>query len=68
MSLVGPRPSLPLQTDVIAERRRLGVFSIRPGITGLAQTQGIDMSNPERLAEVDAQYLAKQGFFCTTWF
>ena len=43
-------------------RRRLGVFEVRPGITGLAQVRGVDMSNPNRLAETDAQYVAHQSF------
>jgi lipopolysaccharide/colanic/teichoic acid biosynthesis glycosyltransferase len=57
MSLVGPRPCLPVQTELIAERARRGVFSALPGITGLAQVRGIDMSDPGRLAEADAQML-----------
>ena len=57
MSLVGPRPCLPGQTELIDERARRGVFSARPGITGLAQVQGIDMSDPARLAEIDARML-----------
>jgi len=57
MSLVGPRPCLPNQTQLIAERRKRNVFDIRPGITGLAQVQGIDMSDPERLAETDQTYV-----------
>lgn len=62
MSLVGPRPCLPSQALLIEARRRLGVFSVRPGITGLAQVNDIDMSEPERLAKVDAQYVASQSF------
>jgi O-antigen biosynthesis protein WbqP len=58
MSLVGPRPCLPNQTELIAARQALGVFNARPGITGLAQVQGIDMSNPGLLAQTDAQMLA----------
>ncbi|MFP4272835.1 MAG: sugar transferase [Halothiobacillaceae bacterium] len=57
MSLVGPRPCLPNQEELIAERARRGVFDVRPGITGLAQVNGIDMSEPARLAEVDEQML-----------
>lgn len=57
MSLVGPRPCLPTQIALIAARRRLGVFAVRPGITGLAQVRGIDMSDPERLAAVDHEYV-----------
>lgn len=62
MSFVGPRPSLPVQADVIAARRARGVFALRPGITGLAQVHEIDMSQPERLAEADARYLATRSF------
>ena len=55
MSLVGPRPCLLNQQDLIVERAARGVFSARPGITGLAQIQGIDMSTPELLAKIDAK-------------
>jgi len=61
MSLVGPRPCLPNQTELIAEREKRGVFAVRPGITGLAQIQGVDMSTPTRLAETDARMLAALG-------
>lgn len=61
MSLVGPRPCLPSQLELIEEREKRGVFSVLPGITGLGQVRGIDMSVPERLAECDAEYVAKQS-------
>ena len=61
MSLVGPRPCLFNQQELIAHRAALGVFAARPGITGLAQLQGIDMSTPELLAKTDAQMLASLG-------
>lgn len=57
MSLVGPRPCLFNQTELIAERDSRGVFEARPGITGLAQVRNIDMSTPKLLAETDAQML-----------
>ena len=57
MSFVGPRPSLRTQATLIELRNALGVLSARPGITGLAQVNGIDMSDPQRLAEMDAEYL-----------
>ncbi|QGT78313.1 sugar transferase [Guyparkeria halophila] len=66
MSLVGPRPCLPNQEELIAERERRGVFDVRPGVTGLAQVNGIDMSGPVRLAEVDEQmvkHLTLRGYF-----
>lgn len=58
MSFVGPRPCLPSQIELIAARERVGVFALRPGITGVAQVKGIDMSEPQKLACVDALYLA----------
>lgn len=58
MSLVGPRPCLASQNELISARERLGVFAARPGITGLAQVRGIDMSAPELLARTDAAMLA----------
>lgn len=57
MSFVGPRPCLPSQVELVEERRRRGVLALLPGITGPAQVAGIDMSDPVRLAEKDAEYL-----------
>ena len=57
MSLVGPRPCLFNQQDLIAARATLGVFDVRPGITGLAQIGNIDMSTPKLLAETDAKMI-----------
>ena len=62
MSLVGPRPCLPSQAALVEARKRLGVLTVLPGITGLAQSRGIDMSDPKRLAEVDAEYIRSQSF------
>lgn len=56
MSLVGPRPCLPSQDELISARFSLGVFDVKPGITGLAQIEGLDMSDPELLAAKDAAY------------
>lgn len=58
MSLVGPRPCLPSQSELIGFRRALDVFGCKPGITGLAQVAGIDMSEPQKLARIDARYCA----------
>lgn len=57
MSLVGPRPNLYSQHDLIIERDALGVYAVRPGITGLAQVEGIDMSTPKLLAKLDSQMI-----------
>ena len=61
MSLVGPRPCLFSQEELIEAREQLGVFRARPGITGLAQVNEIDMSTPKLLAETDARMLASLG-------
>lgn len=66
MSLVGPRPCLFSQEALIAERAARGVYEVRPGITGLAQVSGIDMSTPELLAETDRKMLA--GFTVSAYF
>jgi O-antigen biosynthesis protein WbqP len=58
MSLVGPRPCLFNQEELIAARAGRGVFDIRPGITGLAQVNEIDMSKPQLLAETDQKMMA----------
>lgn len=58
MSLVGPRPCLFSQEELIAERELRGVFDVRPGITGLAQVNAIDMSTAMLLAETDSKMIA----------
>lgn len=62
MSFVGPRPCLPSQVELIEMRARLGVYDLLPGITGPAQVRGIDMSTPEILAQVDAEYCVPWSF------
>lgn len=61
MSLVGPRPCLLNQSELIAERDLRGVLNARPGVTGLAQVKGVDMSIPRRLAEMDALMLQEMN-------
>lgn len=58
MSLVGPRPGLFNQQELTKERAKRGVFAVRPGITGLAQVRGVDMSTPALLAEMDQEMLS----------
>jgi O-antigen biosynthesis protein WbqP len=57
MSLVGPRPCLFNQRKLISERKRRGVFKVRPGITGLAQVSGINMKTPTLLAKTDQKMI-----------
>jgi O-antigen biosynthesis protein WbqP len=62
MSLVGPRPALFNQDDLIAARAAAGVDSLRPGVTGWAQINGRDeLSIPDKVA-LDADYLRRRSF------
>ena len=57
MSLVGPRPGLFNQEELTKARDAKNVFAVRPGITGLAQVNEIDMSTPELLAKTDREMI-----------
>lgn len=61
MSLVGPRPGLFNQEELTQAREAKSVFDVRPGITGLAQVNDIDMSTPELLAQTDAKMIAEMS-------
>lgn len=61
ISLTGPRPCLPVQTQLIAERKKRGVYHVRPGITGLSQINNVDMSDPAMLSRLDARYIAQRS-------
>lgn len=63
MSFVGPRPGLPDHDELTKAREAQGVFEVVPGITGLSQINGIDMSDPELLAEWDRRYAEEASFF-----
>lgn len=60
MSLVGPRPALFNQTDLVAMRSHLGIDKLRPGLTGWAQINGRDAISLEQKVALDAEYLARQ--------
>ncbi|NIJ36418.1 lipopolysaccharide/colanic/teichoic acid biosynthesis glycosyltransferase [Sphingopyxis panaciterrae] len=61
MTLVGPRPCLFSQRELIDAREAVGVFSLKPGITGYAQIREIDMSRPQELAVSDYTYMKLQS-------
>ncbi|MFN3784276.1 MAG: sugar transferase [Spirosomataceae bacterium] len=63
MSLVGPRPNLFNQEELIYEREQRGVYRVVPGITGLSQINKIDMSTPRLLAETDAKMTGELTVF-----
>lgn len=62
LNLIGPRPGLKTQLELAEERRKLDLFSIKPGVTGLSQVCGYNMSNPSLLAKVDRIYLDNKSF------
>lgn len=61
INLIGPRPSLENQVELVIEREKLGIFSVKPGITGLSQVCGYDMSDAKKLAFVDNLYVQHQS-------
>ena len=61
MSLVGPRPVLPSETELLAKRLESGVQNLRPGITGLAQINGRDHLSIDDKVALDKEYLLSQS-------
>ena len=63
MSLVGPRPCLFNQKKLISERKKRGVFKVRPGISGLGQISGINMKTPTLLAKTDQKMIKNMSLY-----
>ena len=70
MSIIGPRPALWNQDDLIAERDKYGANDIKPGLTGWAQINGRDELEIEEKARLDGEYVSKCSFFfdCKCFF
>ncbi len=64
MSIIGPRPALWNQDDLIAEREKYGANKLRPGVSGWAQINGRDTLTIQEKAKLDGDYVKKQSF----WF
>lgn len=64
MSIIGPRPALYNQEDLIEERDKYGANDIKPGLTGLAQIRGRDELPIDVKAALDGEYVSKMSF----WF
>lgn len=62
MSVIGPRPALWNQYDLIAERDKYGANDVRPGLTGWAQINGRDELSIEEKARLDGEYVKKLSF------
>ena len=71
MSIIGPRPALWNQTDLIEERDKYGANDIRPGLTGWAQINGRDELEIPVKAKLDGEYVQNLSFFfdcrCFLW-
>lgn len=63
MSIVGPRPLIPDEAEIHELRMKFGVYTVRPGLTGLAQIHGRDMVTPADKVRWDVRYLEKFGFW-----
>ena len=61
MSFVGPRPCLLNQRKLIYERKKRGVFKVKPGITGLAQISDINMKTPTLLSKTDQKMIKEMS-------
>ena len=62
LNLVGPRPGMLNQHELYDARSKKNIFDIKPGISGLSQVLGYDMSDPIKLAEVDSIYIQYRSF------
>lgn len=62
MSIIGPRPALWNQDDLIAERDKYGVNDIKPGLTGWAQINGRDELEISEKAKLDGEYVKIMSF------
>lgn len=67
LAVIGPRPALWNQDDLIALRRKYGVHQLKPGLTGLAQIYGRDTLEIEDKAKMDAKYLRHLGLPLDIW-
>ncbi len=63
MAVIGPRPALWNQFDLIEERDKYGANDVRPGLTGWAQINGRDELEIDIKAKLDGEYIEKMGFF-----
>lgn len=63
MSFVGPRPLIPEEKEIRALRTEYNVYSVRPGMTGLAQVNGRDTLSDEEKAEYDREYVENADIF-----
>ncbi len=63
MSIIGPRPALWNQDDLVSERDKYGANAVRPGLSGWAQVNGRDELTIEKKAGLDGEYVRRLGFF-----
>ncbi len=62
MSLIGPRPVVPSERELIAHRLREGAYTVKPGLSGLAQVLGRDLLEGREKAVLDGLYARRLSF------
>lgn len=63
MSLIGPRPLVETETEIHEKRKQCGIYSLRPGVTGLAQVSGRDLVSIDEKVQYDREYLETFSLF-----
>lgn len=61
INLIGPRPGLPSQNELLLCRDSYNIYDVTPGISGLSQVLGYDMSNPYLLSKIDKLYIDQKS-------
>lgn len=67
MSLLGPRPVILSEDELISSRACAGVYGVRPGISGLSQVRGRDLLNNEEKTRLDGEYAHRLSFWRDVW-
>lgn len=67
MSLIGPRPVVLAETDLIARRVACGAYGVRPGMSGLSQIRGRDLLSNEEKATLDGAYARRLSLWRDAW-
>lgn len=63
MSIIGPRPALPEQLNLIKSRKKYGIDKLKPGVTGYAQVNGRDLVSDKKKIDLEIEYMKKKGFY-----
>ena len=67
MAFIGPRPCLASEVELVESRERENIFSMTPGVTGLAQVRGRDTNSTRNKVRYESFYLNKKSFLFNLW-